>query len=142
MDKLAQGGYGGGTADRGRTARSVVLTSSGEGEILIVTLRGTTSRQGRTVPRAHAFPVRHLKGTFRLELWDFGGGDTVPQVTAPGPVTEATVRTNDRTPAFQATAHGDQLAWAVDDRDATFTNIRAAWPATRPSRRSAPAPTC
>ncbi len=123
MDKLAQGGYGGWTGDRSRTARTAVISSSGEGEILIVTLSGTTSRQGQMVPRAHAFPVRHLKGSFRLELWDLGGGDTVPQLTAPGPVLEATVRTTDRTPAFQATAHGDELAWALDDRDARFTRV-------------------
>ena len=142
MDKLAQGGYGGWTGDRSRTARTAVITSSGEGEILVVTLRGTTSRQGQRVPRAHAFPVRHLKGSFRLELWDLGGGDTVPQVTAPGPVFDATVRTSDRTPAFAATAPGHELAWALDDRETTLTRVRGGVAATRPSRRSAPAPTC
>lgn len=124
FDKLTQGGYGGWSADRGRTARSVVINSSGEGEVLVVTLRGTTSRQGQTVPRAQAFPVRHLNGTFRLELWDLAGGGTVPQVTAPGPVIGATVRTADRRPTFQATAHGAEVAWALDDRDATFTSVR------------------
>lgn len=124
FDKLAQGGYGGWSADRGRTARSVVINSSGEGEVLVVTLSGSTSRQGQTVLRAQAFPVRHLKGTFRLELWALGNGGTVPELTAPGPVLDATVGTAERRPTFQATARGAALAWALDDRDATFTSVR------------------
>ena len=136
--KLAEGGYGGWTGDRGRTARSVVVNSSGDGEVLVVTLRGTTSRQGKPVPRAHAFPVRHVKGTFQLELWDLGGGDTVPEVTAPGPVSEATVRTSDRTPTFHATARGNQLAWALDDRDATFTSVRSGMARYQPAQALSP----
>lgn len=138
MDKQQQGGWAGWTSIRDRTARSVVIASSGEGEILVVTLRGTTSQAGRNVTRAQAFPVRHLKGTFRLELWDFGGGDTVPEVTAPGPVYEATVRTSDRTPTFQARAAGEEVAWALDDSDATFTNVSGSVAGYQPERPLSP----
>ena len=81
MDKIQQGGWAGWTADRGRTARSVVINSSGDGEVLIVTLRGTTMLDGRTVPRATAFPVRHGKDSFLVELWDVGVGETTPRST-------------------------------------------------------------
>ena len=46
-------------------------------------------------------------------------------MTAPGPVVDVTVRTAERRPTFQATASGTELAWALDDRDATFTTIRS-----------------
>lgn len=138
MDKQQQGGWAGWTSTRDRTARSVVITSSGDGEILVVTLRGTTSQAGQAMTRAQAFPVRHVKGTFRLELWDFGGGDTVPEVTAPGPVNAATVRTSDRTPTFQARAAGEEVAWALDDRDATFTNVSGSVAGYQPERPLSP----
>jgi hypothetical protein len=138
FDKLAQGGYGGWTATPDRTARSVVVGASGDGEILIVTLRGSTTLDGRPAVRAHAFPVRHVKRTFLLELWDFGGGDTVPEVFAPGPVFNATIRTTDRTPTFQARVKGEEVAWALDARDATFTNVSGAVAGYQPEEALTP----
>ena len=131
MEKMQQGGWSGWMADRGRTARSVVIGSSGDGEVLIVTLQGTTVLDGRTVPRASAFPVRHVKGTFLVELWDVGVGETDPEVVAPTPVL-ATVRTSEHRPTFQARAQGNELAWALDAHDATFTNLSGNMASYRP----------
>jgi hypothetical protein len=133
MDKLQQGGWAGWTADRGRTARSVVINSSGDGEVLIVTLRGTTELDGRKVLRATAFPVRHVKGSFLVELWDVGVGETTPEVVAPAPEI-GTVRTSDRRPTFRARAQGNELAWALDDRDATFTSVSGGVASYQPER--------
>lgn len=138
FDKLSEGGFGGWTATADRSARSVVVESSGDGEILIVTLRGSTIFDGQPAVRANAFPVRHVKGTFLLELFDFGGGDTVPEVTAPGPVFNATIRTSDRRPTFQARAESEEVAWALDDRDATLTNRSGGVAGYQPEQPLAP----
>ena len=133
MEKMQQGGWAGWTADRGRTARSAVIGSSGDGEVLIVTLRGTTVLDGRTVVRATAFPVRHVKDSFLVELWDVGVGETTPEVIAPGPEI-GTIRTSDHRPTFRATAQGNELAWALDDRDATFTSVSGGVASYQPDR--------
>ena len=133
MGKLQQGGWAGWSVDRDRTARSAVINSSGDGEVLIVTLQGTTVLDGRTVPRASAFPVLHVKGSFLVELWAFGGGETTPEVIAPA-AENGTIRTSDHRPTFRARAQGNELAWAFDDRDATFTNVSGGVASYQPER--------
>lgn len=66
-------GYG---AWSGTEPEQVIVTplpSSGDGQLVVVTLVGDVQQEGSTVRRADAFPVRIVDGNAKVEMWAFAG---------------------------------------------------------------------
>jgi hypothetical protein len=66
-------GYGAWSAATPDKILVTPLASSGEGELLVVTLIGTVEQEGMTVARADAFPVRLVGDSAAIELYAFAG---------------------------------------------------------------------
>ncbi|HEX4867664.1 MAG TPA: hypothetical protein VFV32_08540 [Acidimicrobiales bacterium] len=88
------------------------LSSSGEGELVVVTLVGTLQQEGPEVARADAFPVRIVDGTAKVELFAYAGE---LEVVVPEPVPEGGRR--------PVVAPGDELVVVVPS-DAAAPVIR------------------
>jgi hypothetical protein len=65
------------------------LASSGDGELVVVTLVGSIEQEGTEVARADAFPVRIVDGEAEVELFAFAGE---LEVVVPEPVPEGGTR--------------------------------------------------
>lgn len=82
-------GYGAWSATEPDEVIVTPLLSSGDGQLVVVTLVGEVQQQGSRAPRADAFPVRIADGAATVELWAFAGElqmvvpDASPAVGAP-----------------------------------------------------------
>lgn len=78
-------GYGAWASAAPEEVLVMSLTSSGDGELLVVTFIGTVDQEGTKVARADAFPVRVAGGKAVIELYAFAGE---MELVVPEPVDE------------------------------------------------------
>jgi hypothetical protein len=77
-------GYGAWSAAEPDDVLVMSLTSSGDGELVVVTLVGTVDQEGTRHERAQAFPVRVVDGVATLEPFAFAGEVEVVVPGQPG----------------------------------------------------------
>lgn len=95
-------GYGAWSAAHPDEILVTPLASSGDGDLVVVTLVGTLAQEGSEQARADAFPVRIVDGEARVELYAFAGE---LEVVVPEPVPDG----GSRPPV----AAGDELVVVV-----------------------------
>lgn len=66
-------GYGAWSGTQPEQVIVTPLPSSGDGQLVVVTLVGDVEQEGSTVRRADAFPVRIVDGNAKVEMWAFAG---------------------------------------------------------------------